>query len=178
MERHDLHLLTPEDIDWPGELQQLGASAPIALWLTGDPSRLSAPLPGLTIVGARAATAYGSQVATQLASELASQGRVILSGGAYGIDGAAHRSHRVLSRFDGGRARQRPRPGLPCRPRTALRTHRAKRRTARERTPARLRPHPVALPVEGHRARDWAMPEARDVEPRRQIRFQSATLLG
>ena len=36
MERHDLQLLTPEDVDWPGELQHLGASAPIALWLKGD----------------------------------------------------------------------------------------------------------------------------------------------
>jgi DNA processing protein len=96
MERHDLRLLTPEDLDWPGELQQLGTSAPIALWLKGDPSQLSAPLPGrVTIVGARAATAYGSQVATELASELASQGRTILSGGAYGIDGSAHRAATV-----------------------------------------------------------------------------------
>lgn len=96
MERHDLRLLTPEDIDWPGELQQLSTSAPIALWLKGDPSRLSVPLSGrVTIVGARAATAYGSQVATELASELASQGRVILSGGAYGIDGSAHRAATV-----------------------------------------------------------------------------------
>jgi DNA processing protein len=96
MERHDLRLLTPEDIDWPGELQQLGVSAPIALWLKGDPSQLSAPLPGrVTIVGARAATAYGSQVATELASELASQGRVILAGGAYGIDESAHRAATV-----------------------------------------------------------------------------------
>ena len=93
MERHRLRLLTPEDIDWPGELQQLGAGAPIALWLKGDASRLSAPLAGrVTIVGARAATAYGTQVATELASDLASQGRVILSGGAYGIDGSVHRA--------------------------------------------------------------------------------------
>jgi DNA processing protein len=96
MERHDLRLLTPDDIDWPGELQQLGTSAPIALWLKGDPSQLSIPLPGrVAIVGARAATAYGSQVATELASELASQGRTILSGGAYGIDGSAHRAATV-----------------------------------------------------------------------------------
>ena len=96
MERHDLRLLTPEDIDWPGELQQLGTSAPIALWLKGDPSQLSAPLPArVTIVGAHAATAYGSQVATELASDLASQGRSILSGGAYGIDESAHRAATV-----------------------------------------------------------------------------------
>lgn len=96
MERHDLRLLTPDDIDWPGELQQLGTSAPIALWLKGDPGQLSTPLPGrVTIVGARASTAYGSQVATELASELATQGRTIVSGGAYGIDGSAHRAATV-----------------------------------------------------------------------------------
>ncbi|MET0843324.1 MAG: DNA-processing protein DprA [Mycetocola sp.] len=96
MQRHDLVLLTPEDVEWPGELQQLSASAPIALWLKGDPRQLSAPLSGrVAIVGARAATAYGSQVATDLSSELASQGRVILSGGAYGIDESAHRAATV-----------------------------------------------------------------------------------
>jgi DNA processing protein len=96
MQRHDLVLLTPEDVDWPGELQQLSASAPIALWLKGDPRQMSAPLSGrVAIVGARAATAYGSQVATELSSELASQGRVILSGGAYGIDESAHRAATV-----------------------------------------------------------------------------------
>jgi DNA processing protein len=96
MQRHDLTLITPDDVDWPGELQQLGTSAPIALWLKGDPRQLSAPLSGrVAIVGARAATAYGSQVATELSSELASQGRVILSGGAYGIDESAHRAATV-----------------------------------------------------------------------------------
>jgi DNA processing protein len=96
MSRHGLKVLIPEDLDWPGELQQLGASAPIALWVKGDPGKLSAPLPGrVTIVGARAATTYGTQVATELASELAFQGRVIISGGAYGIDGSAHRAAAV-----------------------------------------------------------------------------------
>lgn len=98
MEHHDLRLLTPEDLDWPGELQQLGASAPIALWLKGAPGLLAAPLPGrVTLVGARAATAYGEHVAIELASALASQGRVILSGGAYGIDGSVHRAATAAS---------------------------------------------------------------------------------
>ncbi|MFC5932036.1 DNA-protecting protein DprA [Cryobacterium melibiosiphilum] len=92
-ERHSLSFLTPEDVTWPGELQQLGASAPIALWLQGDPRPLSVRLPGrVTIVGAREATAYGTRVVTELASELASRGRTVLSGGADGIDGFAHRA--------------------------------------------------------------------------------------
>ena len=96
MQLHRLQLLTPEDVDWPGELQQLGTSAPLALWLKGDPHLLTAALPSrVTMVGARAATDYGTQVATELASELASQGRTIISGGAYGIEGSAHRAATV-----------------------------------------------------------------------------------
>ena len=38
MQRHNLILITPDDVDWPGELQQLSTSAPIALWLKGDPT--------------------------------------------------------------------------------------------------------------------------------------------
>ena len=98
MERNSLRLLTPGDIDWPGELQQLGASAPIALWLKGDPRQLRGPLAArITIVGARTATAYGNQVTTELAAELASHGRAILSGGDYGIDEAAHRAASLSS---------------------------------------------------------------------------------
>lgn len=98
MERTDMRLLTPEDLDWPRELQQLGASAPIVLWLRGNPSMLSAPLPGrVTIVGARAATGYGEHVAIELASALAYQGRVLLSGGACGIHGSVHRAATAAS---------------------------------------------------------------------------------
>ncbi|GAA2471089.1 hypothetical protein Ahu01nite_079400 [Winogradskya humida] len=46
----------------------------------------------VAIVGARAATAYGLHVSTELASELASRGWTVMSGGAFGIDGAAHRA--------------------------------------------------------------------------------------
>jgi DNA processing protein len=98
MERHDLRLLTPEDLDWPGELQQLGASAPLALWLKGSASLLTSPLPGrVTVVGARASTGYGDHVATELVSGLAAQGRIVVSGGTYGIDGAAHRAATATS---------------------------------------------------------------------------------
>lgn len=93
MQRHDLGMLTPADLEWPGELQQLGAATPYALWTSGDPRRLSTSLDRRpAIVGARAATAYGEHVATELASGLAYDGAVIISGGAYGIDGAAHRA--------------------------------------------------------------------------------------
>jgi DNA processing protein len=46
---------------------------------------------GVALVGSRRATAYGQQVAHDLASELASRGLSIVSGLARGIDAAAHR---------------------------------------------------------------------------------------
>ena len=93
MERRALTMLTTEDLAWPAELQQLGSQAPLALWLSGQPSRLEgATASRITLVGARAATSYGEHITMELASDLASQGRIIYSGGAYGIDGAAHRA--------------------------------------------------------------------------------------
>lgn len=47
--------------------------------------------PKVAVVGARACTPYGSHVATTLANTLAGQGVVTVSGGAFGIDAAAHR---------------------------------------------------------------------------------------
>jgi DNA processing protein len=44
------------------------------------------------VVGARAATTYGCDVASSIAYELAERGVVVVSGAAYGIDGAAHRA--------------------------------------------------------------------------------------
>ena len=45
----------------------------------------------VAVVGSRSATAYGSHVATELGYGLASRGWTVVSGGAYGIDAAAHR---------------------------------------------------------------------------------------
>jgi DNA processing protein len=93
MDRRGLRMLTPDDLEWPAELQQLGIKAPIALWASGEPNRLAGVTSTrITIVGARAATLYGEHIAMELSSELATQGRIVVSGGAYGIDGAAHRA--------------------------------------------------------------------------------------
>ncbi|HWK78693.1 MULTISPECIES: DNA-processing protein DprA [unclassified Microbacterium] len=87
----DARLLLPGDPDWPTALDDLGSHAPTLLWVRGDPSHLVAPH-RVSIVGARAATAYGESIAAELAGDLAATGAVIVSGGAYGIDGAAHRA--------------------------------------------------------------------------------------
>src|SRR2546421_111139 len=48
-------------------------------------------LPGVVLVGARACSPYGSQVARMLGRELAAAGLVVVSGLARGVDGEAHR---------------------------------------------------------------------------------------
>ncbi len=62
---------------------------PVILHVLGNPQLLSAP--GIALVGARAASSYGLQVAERLATELARLDLVITSGFALGIDTAAHR---------------------------------------------------------------------------------------
>ncbi|WP_396668205.1 DNA-processing protein DprA [Microbacterium sp. R86528] len=90
--RRGIALVVPGDDGWPLELGDLGVHAPICLWVRGTPSLLRSSVPQAAIVGARAATAYGEHVAMELASELAASGVAIVSGAAYGIDGAAHRA--------------------------------------------------------------------------------------
>ncbi|GAA0418100.1 DNA-processing protein DprA [Leifsonia naganoensis] len=85
-------LLTPEATGWPEGLSALGAGEPLALWLRGDPERLAALERSVSLVGARAATGYGEHVAMESAAGLGDRGFAIVSGGAYGIDGAAHRA--------------------------------------------------------------------------------------
>ena len=84
-------LLLPGDENWPSGIDDLGAHAPVLLWARGDIDTLAAPS-RVAIVGARAATAYGDTVAADLAGDLAAGGTLIVSGGAYGIDGSAHRA--------------------------------------------------------------------------------------
>lgn len=83
-------LLTPAHASWPARLADLGAQAPLCLWVRGDPRVLAAP-DAVALVGARACTEYGRSVASDLAAGLADHGLVVVSGGAFGIDAAAHR---------------------------------------------------------------------------------------
>ncbi len=83
--------LAPDDPGWPGQLDQLGDRRPLGLWLLGGADLRFASLRSVAVVGARSATRYGVQVAGDLAAELARRGWTVVSGGAYGIDAAAHR---------------------------------------------------------------------------------------
>lgn len=83
-------LLIPEDPAWPEALDDLGPRRPVGLWTRGT-ARLPEPGRTLAVVGSREATAYGRAVTAQLVGPLAAEGVTVLSGGAYGIDGHAHR---------------------------------------------------------------------------------------
>ncbi|WP_394552362.1 DNA-processing protein DprA [Agromyces sp. MMS24-JH15] len=85
-------LVLPTDEAWPTGLDDLGAHAPLALWVRGDPAALRGTGPAIAVVGARAATGYGEHVTAELAAGLSDRGFTIVSGGAYGIDGMAHRA--------------------------------------------------------------------------------------
>ena len=110
--RASVRLIVPGDAEWPGRrFADLGAHAPIALWARGGP--LVDVGRAVAIVGARAATAYGQGVAADLAADLAPE-VLVVSGAAYGIDGAAHRSAlgaggRTLAFLAGGVDRPYPR---------------------------------------------------------------------
>lgn len=92
-ERHGMRVLIPGDAEWPAGIDALGDRAPVALWAKGDTGLLSRPLwDRLTVTGARASTAYGEHITTELVQSAVADSRVVFSGGAYGIDGAAHRA--------------------------------------------------------------------------------------
>jgi DNA processing protein len=89
--RQGFRLICPGDHEWPTQLAALGDASPVALWLRGSADLRFACLRSVSVVGSRAASAYGSHVGTQLAAALAERGWVVVSGGAFGIDSAAHR---------------------------------------------------------------------------------------
>ena len=84
-------LICPADPEWPTQLDDLGDARPVVLWARGSEDLRFAAIRSVAIVGARAATAYGSHVAAEIAAGLAGRGWTVISGGAYGIDAAAHR---------------------------------------------------------------------------------------
>ncbi|MGY4652141.1 DNA-processing protein DprA [Mycobacterium sp. URHB0021] len=102
-------LITETDTEWPGlgfaafsggdARQRPDAHPPMALWAVG-PARLDdVAHRAAAIVGTRAATAYGEHVAADLAAGLAARDVAVVSGGAYGIDGAAHRAALAADGF-------------------------------------------------------------------------------
>lgn len=117
-ERHGIRLVVPEGDEWPhfalGCLERTGHNRlarlaglragerlrrpdggdrvpPLALWVKGALRIDTLAVRSVGIVGSRSATPYGTQVATDFGYGLGLRGFTIVSGGAYGIDSAAHR---------------------------------------------------------------------------------------
>jgi DNA processing protein len=110
-DRADARLVVPEDHEWPAfplhaltvataaesddfphqEERTRSLVPPVALWVRGT-GRLDEVVDrSVAIVGSRASTAYGEHVAGELAAGMGERGWTVVSGGAFGIDGAAHR---------------------------------------------------------------------------------------
>ncbi len=83
-------VLVPDDERWPQALDDL-PSPPWCLWVRGPADLGACGDRGVAMVGARASTAYGDEVAVRMAFELAERGFSVVSGAAYGIDAASHR---------------------------------------------------------------------------------------
>jgi DNA processing protein len=94
-------LVVPEDDEWPEwpfNALTIAAShglrcglAPLAVWVRGTGDLAALAERAVAVVGSRAATGYGQHVAAEFGFGLAEAGVTIVSGAAYGIDGAAHR---------------------------------------------------------------------------------------
>jgi DNA processing protein len=110
-ERAGGRLICPGDAEWPRVLDDLhglvtldrssgqagradpvrNGGVPLALWARG-PRRLDELCAlSVALVGSRAASAYGIEVGGDLGYSVAGRGVTVVSGAAYGVDGAAHR---------------------------------------------------------------------------------------
>ncbi|MGW0856969.1 DNA-processing protein DprA [Streptomyces sp. NPDC002690] len=83
--------VVPGDPEWPGQLDDLGDARPVGLWIRGAADLRLWALRSVAVVGARACTPYGAHMAATLGAGLAERGWVVVSGAAFGVDGAAHR---------------------------------------------------------------------------------------
>lgn len=97
-DRLGIRFVIPGDAEWPAQVGDLTgkepvqdrAGAPLGLWVRG-PLSLTELDRSVAVVGSRSATTYGTEAAGQIAAGIAGNGFTVVSGGAIGIDGAAHR---------------------------------------------------------------------------------------
>ena len=113
-ERNGIRLITPASAEWPhyafAAMQRLARRRtaewltgrrtraargelipPLALWVRGSGELAAVGVRSVALVGSRAASPYGEQLAADFGYGLARHDVVVVSGGAYGIDAAAHR---------------------------------------------------------------------------------------
>ena len=83
-------LLAPGCAEWVPGLSDLGIDEPLGLWVRGAGNVAALCRRAVAAVGARAASQYGTHTARGFGYELVDRGYTVISGGAYGIDAAAH----------------------------------------------------------------------------------------
>jgi DNA processing protein len=106
-DRLGARIVTPEHDEWPQQLRDLvrisregtasgsvdrDTDPPLCLWVRGEAPLNEALDRAVAVVGARACTEYGGVVTSDLAYGLAERCWTVVSGGAFGIDAAAHRA--------------------------------------------------------------------------------------
>ena len=105
VERLGFRLVVPSDEEWPDQVEDLAAletgasersgqdTRPLlCLWVRGSRPLDETLRRSVPVTGARAATPYGLEVTTGIAYGLAAHDWTVVSGGAFGIDAAAHRA--------------------------------------------------------------------------------------
>jgi DNA processing protein len=90
--RFDGRVLVPGDEEWPDGLDDLDDRRPFCLWVRGPLPVGRACTESVAVVGSRASTDYGETMTREIAGGLARRRVSVVSGAAYGIDGAAHRA--------------------------------------------------------------------------------------
>lgn len=84
-----IRLITPDSGEWPKELNDL-ERPPTQLWVRGTGYLSDMVRKSVSIIGSRLCTSYGHSVATDIAYGLSARNWTVISGGAFGIDAAAH----------------------------------------------------------------------------------------
>lgn len=104
LKRRGGRLITPGQQEWPGwklvafdgqrpdVKRKPDDHPPLVLWAIGRQHLADVADRAVAMVGTRACTTYGEQVTADLVTGLVESEVTIISGGAFGIDGAAHRS--------------------------------------------------------------------------------------
>jgi DNA processing protein len=88
LELNQINYISRIDQNWPKQLQDLKHIEPLGLFFKGNFEYILKK--SLAIVGTRKSTYEGNMIATEIAFDLANTGLNIISGGALGIDHAAH----------------------------------------------------------------------------------------